>query len=192
MEPTDQAMQLDDAGHLLRLLDRVNDATMTARRDHDQPAILHVKDRGVLVVVLVRDSFSQQLGGCVVTGVAAEPVRDAELLQRIGQNSFVGTALDLTGRKGMATNNRRAFAQHDRDFARLERAPVQIAEIAESARRAGWQDTAAEVVLAASIKLYVGGQRAAIFVEERDEPAVMIEVAVADDKRIDFPWVSPR
>src|SRR5262249_39534330 len=91
----------------------------------------------------------------------------------------------------MATNNRRAFAQYDRDFARLERAPVQIAEIAEGARRAGRQDAVAEVVLAASIELYVGGQRVAIFVEERDEPAVVIEVAVADDKRIDLPWVGP-
>ena len=44
----------------------------------------------------------------------------------------------------------------------------------------------AEVVLAARVELHVGGKHAAVLVEEADEPAVVVDVAMADDQRLDL------
>ena len=154
-------MQLVDAGHRHRLLGRVDDAAVAARRQHHETAILHVKDGRMLVVMLVGNGLAQEFGRRVVRGVAAEAVRRlAELLERIGQDLFVGFALDLAGRESVADDDRRALAQHDADVARRQRAPVEIAEVAELAGRAGRLHAMAEIVLAAGIELDVGRQHA--------------------------------
>ena len=47
-------------------------------------------------------------------------------------------------------------------------------------------NSVAEIVLAAGVKLKIRGQHAAIFVEKRDQAAVMIEMAVADDQGVNL------
>lgn len=44
----------------------------------------------------------------------------------------------------------------------------------------------AEIVLAAGKEREIGWQRRAEFIEETDQTAVMVEVAVADDQRLDL------
>ena len=61
----------------------VDDAPVAAGRDHHEAAILHVKDGGVLMVMLVGHDFAEQFGGRVMAGVAAEPVLHAELSKRL-------------------------------------------------------------------------------------------------------------
>ena len=58
MEAADQGMDLLDAGRFLRLLHRIDDAAMAARRYHDKAAILHVEDRGVLVIVFIGNGLA--------------------------------------------------------------------------------------------------------------------------------------
>ena len=65
-------------------------------------------------------------------------------------------------------------------------APVERAEFAELSRRRRRADAMAEIVLAAGIELHVGRKHAAIFVEKADQAAVVVDVPVADDQRLDL------
>ncbi len=47
-------------------------------------------------------------------------------------------------------------------------------------------DAMAEIVLAAGVELHVGRKHAAVFVEEADKAAVVVDMAVADDHRLDL------
>ena len=58
MEAAEQGVQFVDAGDFLGLLYGIDHAAMAARRQHDKAPVLHVVDRDVLVVVLIRDGLS--------------------------------------------------------------------------------------------------------------------------------------
>ena len=146
----------------------------------------------MLVVVLVRNGLPGKLGRGVVRGIAAQSIRrHAELFERIGQDFFIGPTLDLAGRERVPADHGWSLAQHDSDLVRRQRAAVEIAEVTKRAGRSRGHDTMAEIVLASRVELDVGGQRVAILVEESDQAAVMVEMAVADDERVDFVASAP-
>ena len=70
----------------MRLLHRIDDAAMAAGRDDDKAAVLHVEAGGMLVIVLIGNGLSHKFGRHVMRGVAAQPVGDAELLERVGKD----------------------------------------------------------------------------------------------------------
>ena len=84
----------------------------------------------------------------------------------------------------MVGDNRRVFRQNDRDLVRNQLAAIERAKFGKCAGRAAI--ALAEIVLAAGIELHIGGQHAAVFLQEADEAAVMIEVAMAHDHCIDL------
>ena len=100
-------------------------------------------------------------------------------------------ALDLAGGESMAGDHGRRLAQHGRDLLRRQLPAIQRAEIGELALGRRGVDAVTEIVLAAGIELDVGRQLVAEFVEEADQAAEMIVVAVADDQRIES-WTDRR
>jgi hypothetical protein len=77
------------------------------------------------------------------------------------------------------------FAQDNANVARCERASVEIAEIAELAGRARWYHAMAKIVFAARVKLDVCGQYATAFIQQSDQSAIMIKMAVANNQGIE-------
>jgi hypothetical protein len=127
--------------------------------------------------------LAQQLGRRVVAGVAAEPVLHGEFHAGIGQHLLDAGALDLAGGEGVA-DDCGILRQHGLDLARRELAPVQGAEIGELARHA--VIAVAEIVLAAGVEGQLRRQHAAVPVEEVKQAAVVVEMPVTDDQRLDL------
>ena len=140
----------------------------------------------MFVDVLVGDDLAVHLGGQIMAGVAAEPVLDAELDPGLRQDALAAAARDLAGGERVSGDHGRRFAQHGRDLLRRELAAVEGAEIGELALGRRRTDPVAEIVLAAGIELDVGRQLVAEFVEEAEQAAEMIVMAVADDQRVEF------
>jgi hypothetical protein len=93
---------------------------------------------------------------------------------------------DLAGRECLAADHNRRFTQHDLDILPGEIAPVEHAEIAELALRAGADIALAEIVLAAGVHGQIGRQVLAVLLEKTEQPAPMVEMTVAHDQRIDL------
>src|SRR5215204_1826035 len=126
----------------------------------------------------------------VVARVAAEPVLLRELDDCVRQDALDARALDLARCEGVARDDRRGLAEHGRDLLRRKFAPVEHAEIGELARCAPALIAMAEIVLAAGVELDVGRERRAVFLEEADEPAKMVVMAVANDERVELARVN--
>src|SRR5665213_4167640 len=118
--------------------------------------------------------------------VTSESILDAEFLECVRQNLFVGSPLHLSGCKGMPADNSRVLAKNHRYVFCRKSAAIEVAEVAEHSNRSGREYAVAEVVFASCIEPDIPGQRVAILVQESHQAAVMIEMAMTDDESIDF------
>src|SRR5580700_4774880 len=118
--------------------------------------------------------------------VTSESILDAELLECVRKNLFVGSPLHLAGRKGMSADNSRVLAKNHRYVFCRESAAIEIAEVAEHPNRSGREYAVAEVVFASCTESDIPGQRVAILVEKSHQSAVVVEMAMTDDESIDF------
>ena len=100
----------------------------------------------------------------------------ANSTQVFGSTFSMLGALDLAGGESMAGDHGGISAQHGLDLARRELAPIERTEIGELAWVAPVY-AMTEIVLAAGVEREVGGQDAAVFVEEPDQTAEMIDSA---------------
>ncbi len=186
MEAAHDGVHLLDARDLLRLAHRVDDADMAAGADHDQPLVPDVEAGGVLVDMLVGHDLAFHLRRQVVAGVAAGAVLERELDHGVRQHLLDAGALDLAGGEGLPADHDRALRQHHLHVVGRDIAAVEHAEVVELTRRRRAVVALAEIVLAAGVERQFRGQRLAVTVEEADEPAPMIEMAVAQDQRVDL------
>ena len=134
--------------------------------------------------MFVRREFALQFGGGVVAVVAAR-TGGRVVDKAVGQDLLDAVALDFSGRESVAFDHGRGLAQHGLHLLCGDLLAVEDAELTVLPGR-GAADTMTEIILAAGIELHVGGQHAAILVEKSDQAAVMIDMAVADDQRIDL------
>src|ERR1017187_3183306 len=146
----------------------------------------HVKAGRMLVVMLVGNRLSEQFSRRVMGGVTAQPILDAKLFERVGKNFFVGQALDLPRGEGMVTDDGRSLAQYDTHISRRECTTIKITEIAELTRFSSPLHPMTEVVFTSGVELHIRRQRAAVLVQKSDQSAVMVEMAMAHDQRVDF------
>ena len=86
----------------------------------------------------------------------------------------------------MVRDHGRRLAQHDRHVLRGDLASVEDAVLCELPRRGRRANAVAEIVLAARIELDIGRKDVAVFLQEADEATVVVDVAVADDQRLDL------
>src|ERR1017187_9984571 len=142
----------------------------------------HVKAGRMLVVMLVGNRLSEQFSRRVMGGVTAQPILDAKLFERVGQNFFVGQALDLPRGEGMVTDDGRSLAQYDTHISRRECTTIKINEIAELTRFSSPLHPMTEVVFTSGVELHIRRQRAAVLVQKSDQSAVMVEMAMAHSR----------
>src|SRR5262249_35696064 len=155
-------------------------ADMAAGADYHEAHIPDVEAGRVLVDVFVRNDLAVHLGRQIVAGIAAEAILDAELDPGLRQDAFAAAARDLAGGEGVARDHGRRFAQHRRHLLRGELAAVERAEIGELALRGRRVNAMTEIVLAAGVEFDIGWKLVAEFIEEAEQAAEMIVVAVAD------------
>ena len=136
--------------------------------------------------MLVRHDLALQFGRRVVAVVAGGAILLGVIDKAVRQDALHAAARDLAGREGVVLDHGRRLAQHHRDLVRDDRATIERAEFAVLPLRRRRADAMAEIVLAACVELYVGRKHAAIFVEEADQAAVVVDVPVADDQRLDL------
>ena len=120
--------------------------------------------------------------------VAARALPRGVVDEAVRQHALDAVALDLAGREGVVRDHGRRLAQHRRHLVRVDLAALECAVLTQLPRRAA-AEAMAEIVLAAGIELQVGRQHAAILAQEADQAAVMIDMAVADDQRLDLAGV---
>ncbi len=188
VKAADQRVNLLDAADLLGALQGVDDAGMPARADHYEPAAAEPEAGRVLVPMLVRLRLAGQLvcGEVVVhvgMRVAAEPVLDPDLDPGVGQHMLDAGARDRAGREGVALDDDRILGQHRLDVERLQLAAVERTEIGEAAVGLA-QEAVAEIVLAAGIEAQILAHLRPPRFEKPDQPAVMVEMPVAEDQRV--------
>src|SRR5580704_18002835 len=118
--------------------------------------------------------------------IASESILDAEFLECVRKNLFIGSPLHLAGRKGMSADNSRILAKNKRYVSCRKGAAIEIAEVAEHYNRSGGEYAVAEVVFASCIECDIPGQRVAILVEKSQQSAVMVEMAMTDNESIYF------
>jgi hypothetical protein len=188
MKTADDCVDLLDARNLLGLAHRVDNADMSAGAEYDEAPVLHVKARRVLMDVLVWQDLALQLGGRVVARVATEAVLDLEFDEAIGKHLFDTGALDSPGCEGVAFDHCRSLAENSGHPSRGNFPAIEGAGVAELAVPAARQ-AMAESVFAAGIEFYISRQPIAEPIQEADEPAVMVEMTMADDKRGDLAWI---
>ena len=180
VEAADDRVHLAHARDLHRLSRRVDDAAMAARGNHDQAAVLQVEAGRVLAEMLVGD----RLALCALVGVgdvAAEAVPGRVLDQRVRQHALERGALDGPGRERLAGDDGRRRAHHHPHLERGELAAVEDAEVRQVARLRPGAEAAAEGVLAADVEREIGGQAIAVLLQERQQAAEVVVMAVAQD-----------
>src|SRR5262245_21160565 len=184
METADDRMHLLNTGNLLRLPYRIHNADMTTGADHHQTFAADVEAGGMLMYMLVRHDLALELGRREVA-VRAAGALPAVVDETVGQHPLDTVAFDLAGRKGVARDYGRRLAQHRRHLVRVDLASNQRAILAQLSRR-GPAEPMAEIVFTAGIQLEVGRKYAPVLAQEADQAAVMVDVAVADDQRLDL------
>src|SRR6266480_4775733 len=185
METAHDGVNFLHAGHLLRLPHRIDDADVTAGADNDQATILHIEAGRVLVHMLVGHDLSLQLGSYEMAHIAAKTILHGELDHRVWQHLLDAAAFDLAGGKGLTLDHGRSLGEKQFDPMRGNFTAIEHAAIAERAGH-GAPVSTTKIVLTAAIKREVWRQQVALFVEEADEAAPVIVVAVAQDESVDL------
>ena len=112
MKSTNDGMYFFNAGRDLRLPDRVNDATMTARSQHDQSLSSHHESCSDLVLEVVWNKIPGVLYRINFLREASESVRNTYFLASNPQRCFKATERNFPRREGMICNNCRAVTRH--------------------------------------------------------------------------------
>src|SRR5262245_61009944 len=104
MEATEQCVDFFDAADLLGVPQRVDDAGMSARADHYQPAITETKAGSMLVPMLVGLRLAGQFLGSemvvhIGVGVTAETILNADSDPGVRQYALDAGARYRAGRK---------------------------------------------------------------------------------------------
>src|SRR5207248_6152989 len=100
-----------------------------------------------------------------------------------------GSGLDVTGREGVAGNDRGRLGEHDFQFRVGERLAIQRAEVLRLANR---QLASAEALFPAQIQRQAGPQPGAIVMQETRQAAEVVVVTVAEDQRIEVLGCDPQ
>src|SRR5262245_7676412 len=113
VESTDNSMHLLDAGSCLCLLDRNDDATMTAGGQHDQSLAFDNEVRTDLMFKIIRNEITGIFCRRHFLRETPETVDHADFLAAWSQRLLETGLRDLAGSEGMIGHDSRSFSHHE-------------------------------------------------------------------------------